>query len=337
MDSGKKSRIVGFTYDLKSDYTIGPGDPPDKLAEFDIPETVDLIAKAIEDNGHRVVRLGNVFKLLSLGGKPQVDIVFNIAEGLSGRNRESQIPAILEAMDLPFVGSDALTMGLTLDKLLAKKIFISEGVPTPKFFQAKNPDDLKGLKLRFPLFIKPQLEGSSKGLDEGSVVRNAQELKARVDWLVRTYKQPALIEEFISGREFSVPIIGNAPSVDFYDPVQVKIKGKLELGDLFYAYAHITSTELEYVCPAQISKKLSERICKASLAAYNAVGCLDFGRVDLRVNEKEEIFVLEVNPLPSLCSDDIFAVVAQYRKIDFSQMIGNILNAAFKRYNLNSN
>lgn len=328
--------IVGFTYDLKDDYRVGPDDPPDKLAEFDIPETIDLVAKAIEDSGHKVVRLGNVFKLLSLGTWPQVDIVFNIAEGLSGRNRESQIPAILDAMNVPFVGSDALTMGLTLDKLLAKKIFLAEGVLTPKFFQAKNPDDLKGLKLRFPLFVKPQLEGSSKGLDEGSIVRNLKALKERVDWLIRTYRQPALIEEFISGKEFSVPIIGNDPA-EVYDPVQVKIKGKLELGDLFYAFAHITSTDLEYICPAQISKKLSERIRKASLAAYNAVGCLDFGRIDLRVNEKEEVFVLEVNPLPSLCSDDIFAVVAQCRKMSFAKMIVSILDAAINRYHLNSN
>lgn len=332
----KSNKVVGFTYDLKSDYAIGPQDAPDKLAEFDAEETIDFVAKAIEDNGHKVMRIGNVFKLLSLGRKPDVDIVFNIAEGLTGRNRESQVPIILELMDIPFVGSDALSLGLSLDKALAKKIFIVDGILTPKFVAAESAKDLRGLKLKFPLFVKPQLEGSSKSLDEGSLVRDIRELKERVELIIDTYKQPALIEEFISGREFTVAVIGNKDAVA-YDPVQIKIQGKLDLGDLFYTFAHLKSTDLEYVSPAQISKKLSSRICKAALAAYKAIGCRDFGRVDFRVNEKDEIFVLEVNPLPSLCSDDIFMMVAQQRKVSFASIIGEILNAAFKRYNINCN
>ncbi len=333
MDSVKKSKVVGFTYDLKSDYTPGPDDPPDKLAEFDAEETIDFVAKAIEDNGHKVLRIGNVFKLLSLGKRPEVDIVFNIAEGLSGRNRESQVPTILELMGIPFVGSDALSLGLTLDKALAKKIFIVDGILTPKFFTAENVSDLKGLKLKFPLFVKPQLEGSSKSLDKGSLVRSNEELKKRVELIIDTYKQPALIEEFISGKEFTVAVIGNNDAVA-YDPVQIKIQGKLDLGDLFYTFSHLVSPELEYVAPAQISKKLSKEICNAALKAYKAVGCRDFGRVDFRVNDKDEIFVLEVNPLPSLCLDDIFMIVAQQRKVSFASIIGEILDAAFKRYNI---
>lgn len=327
-------KSVGFTYDSKVGQRIKKGELEDKYAEFDSAETINLIAKAIEENGHKVVRIGNVRRLLSLGKRPDVDIVFNIAEGLSGRNRESEIPLILELFGVPFVGSDALSLGLTLDKVLAKKVFVADKIPTPAFFEAENSLNLKDLKLKFPLFVKPRLEGSSKGLDENSLVRNIRQLKKQVEWIVDNYKQPALIEEFISGKEFTVAIIGNdKPRV--YDPVQVMIKGKLELGDLFYTFAHLKTPDLQYLYPAKISKGLAKKIKDMALAAYKALGCRDFGRVDFRTNAKDECFVLEVNPLPSLCSDDVFMEIAKYENIKYHEVIGEILKVAFKRYNFN--
>jgi len=334
MSTNNNHKKIGLTFDLREDYLLKEGEPADKYAEFDAKETIDIIMKAIEANGHRVLPLGGVNNLLSLEKRPDVDIVFNLAEGLMGRNRESQVPILLELMQIPFVGGDALTLGLTLDKILTKKIFIAEKIPTPRFFQATNIADLKKINLKFPLIVKARFEGSSKSLTEDALVNDMKSLKRGVSWLIKTYQQPALIEEFIAGREFTVPIIGNNPPKAYY-PVQIKIDGKLKLGDLFYTHARISSSDLEYIYPAKISKVLTERIRKLALRAYLALECRDFGRVDFRVNDKNAIFVLEVNPLPSLSVEDVFMKIAEYEGKKFSDVIGMILKAAFRRYNFN--
>ncbi|MEW6008638.1 MAG: hypothetical protein AB1629_03285 [Candidatus Omnitrophota bacterium] len=318
---------------MKEDYVLKPTDPHDRYAEFDSQKTVNEIIEAIEDNGHSVVPLGNARKLLEMAKRPEVDIVFNIAEGDAGRNRESQVPIILELLEIPYIGADALTLGLSLDKIFAKEIFIYHGIPTPKFFQAEKLEDLKKLKLKFPLIVKPRFEGSSKGLNEDALVYDSSALKKRVQWLLETYKQPALIEEFISGEEFTVAVIGNDPA-KVYRPVQIAISGKLDLGDLFYTHENVTSTDLDYVYPAPISKELAARIQELSLTAYRAVECRDWGRVDIRTNKKGEVFILEINPLPSLCSDDVFPLIAKYEGMTFSSLVGSILNAGLKRYNM---
>ncbi|MBU2540363.1 MAG: ATP-grasp domain-containing protein [Candidatus Omnitrophica bacterium] len=334
MRNNNNHKTIGLTFDLKEDYRLKKGDPVDRYAEFDVKATIDIVKKAIEDNGHKVLPLGDIKSLLNLRGRPQVDIVFNLAEGELGRNRESQVPMFLEFLQLPFVGGDALTLGISLDKIMTKKIFIAEGIPTPAFFQANNASDLGTMKLKYPLIVKPRFEGSSKGVNQESLIYDFSNLKKRVKWLIETYQQSALIEEFIMGKEFTVPIIGNdKPTV--YCPVQIKIDGKLKLGDLFYTFERITSDKLEYIYPAKINKALTERIRKLALAAYQAVECRDFGRVDFRVNEKNEIFVLEVNPLPSLSTDDVFMKIAEYDGLKFSDVIGEILRSAFKRYNWN--
>ena len=328
-------KTVGLTYDLKTDYEFKEGDPPDANAEFDHPSTIDVIAKAIESQGVKVKRIGNVSSLLEKIDSLGVDIVFNISEGLSGRNRESQVPVLLEMAGIPFVGADALTLGLTLDKIMAKKIFLVEGIPTPKFFEIKTPDELTNVDhCKFPLIVKPRCEGSSKGLSENSRVENMQELKKQVEYIVNTYKQPALVEEFISGQEFTVAIVGNE-SPEIMPIVQIKIDGRLKLNDKFYTFARITSDKLEYICPARISHELSKKISELALKTYNAVECLDFGRVDFRVDNEDKPYVLEINPLPSLSTEDVFMTVAKAVGISYEEMIGKILNSALNRYNLN--
>ena len=326
---------VGLTYDLKTDYEFKEDDPPDANAEFDHPSTIDVIAKAIESQGYKVKRIGNVFHLIENLDHLGVDIVFNISEGISGRNRESQVPILLEMRDIPFVGADALTLSLTLDKVMAKKIFIAEGIPTPKFFEAKNTAALTNTDhLKFPLIVKPRFEGSSKGLSEASRVENMEELKKQVEYTTTTYKQPALIEEFIRGEEFTVAILGNDPP-EVLPLVQIKIDGRFKLNDKFYTFARITSDRLEYVSPAHISQDLKKKISELALKTYNAVECLDFGRVDFRVDQEGGPYVLEINPLPSLSTEDVFMVVAKGIGISYEEMIGKILNSALKRYNLN--
>jgi D-alanine-D-alanine ligase len=328
-------KIIGLTYDLKSDYEFKEGDPPDANAEFDHPSTIDVIAKAIESQGFKVKKIGNVANLLDNISNLKVDIVFNISEGVSGRNRESQVPLLLEMAGVPFVGADALSLGLSLDKLMAKKIFVADGIRTPKSFEVK-PDDTSFAEMdhaRFPMIVKPRFEGSSKGMNDNSRVENKDELKRQVDYVINTYKQPALVEEFIRGEEFTVAVIGNDPA-EVMPIVQIKIDGKLKLNDKFYTFGHIKSDALEYVCPAKIKPELAAELSSLALATYNAIECRDFGRVDFRVDEKGKPYVLEINPLPSLSTEDVFMVIAKALGISYNEVIGRILKSALKRCNL---
>lgn len=328
-------KIVGLTYDLKTDYAFKIGDPPDANAEFDHPSTIGVIAKAIESGGFKVKKIGNVVSLLEKIDSLGVDIVFNISEGIAGRNRESQVPILLEMAGIPFVGADALTLGLTLDKVMAKKIFIAEKIPTPKFFEVRDISELVNSDhCRFPLIVKPRFEGSSKGLSENSRVENMEDLKKQVEYIVASYKQPALIEEFISGQEFTVAIIGNDPP-EALPIVQIKIDGRLRLNDKFYTFARITSNRLEYICPARINHDLSKKLIDLALKTYRAVECRDFGRVDFRVDSDGDPYVLEINPLPSLSTEDVFMLLAKTIGITYEEIIGRILQSAIKRHNLN--
>jgi D-alanine-D-alanine ligase len=325
---------VGLTYDLKSDYEFKAGDPPDANAEFDHPSTIGVIADAIKSQGVKVKKIGNAANLLEQINSLNVDIVFNISEGISGRNRESQVPILLEMAGIPFVGADALTLALTLDKIMAKKIFIAERIPTPKFLEIKNTDSLTDTDhLKFPLIVKPRFEGSSKGLSENSRVENAEELRKQAEYIINAYKQPALIEEFISGQEFTVAVVGNDPP-EVLPVVQIKIDGKLKLNDKFYTFARISSNRLEYTCPSRIEAALNKKICELAAKTYEAVECRDFGRVDFRVDNDGNPYVLEINPLPSLSTEDVFPLVAKQIGLTYEEIIGKILNSALKRHNL---
>ncbi|MBU0549338.1 MAG: ATP-grasp domain-containing protein [Candidatus Omnitrophica bacterium] len=327
-------KVIGLTFDLKTDYQPKTSEPSDANAEFDHPQTINLIADTISSLGHQVKKIGNVFSLLDGLDNLGVDIIFNISEGLSGRNRESQIPVILEAKGIPFVGSDGLTLALSLDKLMAKKVFLAEGIPTPRFMQINQAESLIDTDhFRFPLMVKPRFEGSSKGIDSNARINDLDALIKRTDYVINTYKQPALIEEFIKGREFTVAIVGNDP-IEVFSPVQVKIAGELNLGEKFYTFGHITSAELEYVFPAPISKALEDKLKELALCVYKAVDCLDFGRVDFRVDEEGNPFVLEINPLPCMAAEDVFMLIPKTLGMTYAQMLDKILQSAFKRYNL---
>ena len=329
----QRGKIVGLTYDVKPDYVLKKGDPEDANAEFDHPDTIEVIKDAIESGGHKVIKIGNVRNLLRRLKKLDVDIVFNIAEGVAGRNRESEVPVILEMAGIPFVGGDGLTLGLTLDKIMAKKVLISEGVPTPAFFEISDIRNIDGAGIDYPLIVKPKQEGSSKGISDKSVVKNNRELKRQADWVIRTYKQPALVEKFITGSEFTVPIIGNdRPEV--LPTVQISIDGKTNLGDLCYTFSRIKSDTLSYVCPAKITRDLDKKLKAVALKAYKAVECRDFGRVDIRVDKNGNPFVLEINPLPSLSTEDVFMTVARNMKISYNSIINRILDHALERYGM---
>ena len=330
------SKIVGITYDLKSDWQGSKDDPIDAAAELDGHKTIECLKTALESAGHKIVLIGGAHRLISLitKGELKVDIVFNISEGFKGRNRESQVPAILDLYNIPFVGADALTLGVTLDKVMAKKCFIAEGIPTARYFKANSTDDLFELNtIGFPLFVKTLHEGTSKGITQSSRVENFQQLKIQVDHICHNYKQPALVEEFIKGTEFTVGVIGNNPPVAM-PVVQYAIAGQTRLGNDFYSYRHVVEKSVEYICPAHIDEKLARLLQELALRAYKSVDCRDFGRVDFRVNEGGNPYVLEINPLPNLSPDDVFVLFAKVKGLTYNQIINKIMDEALMRLGL---
>jgi len=325
---------IGITYDLKSDWDVLGSDPQDANAEFDKPQTLEAVIEALESGGHTVQRIGNVHALLKIIDHLDVDLVFNICEGRIGRNRESQVPILLELKGIPYVGSDGLTLALTLDKVMAKKCFLADGIPTPRFFVASSLRDLEGFSgMSFPLMVKTSQEGSSKGINESSRVNDMEGVKRQVALINSTYDQPALIEEFIEGYELTVAVLGNE-NPEAMPPVQVSIDGSVDLGEQFYTFARITSDSLQYVCPARISESLNTKLKELAVQVYKSVGCRDFGRVDFRVDRNNNPYVLEINPLPALGHDDIFNLFPQFLGSTYGATVNQIVDFAATRCGL---
>jgi D-alanine-D-alanine ligase len=332
---------IGFTYDAEDDYRreFGPPDPPDAYAEFDSMETIRDIESSLELRGWRVERIGHVYRLLdALRAGRRWDLVFNIAEGLRGRNREAQVPLILEMFGVPFIGSDALTMALTLDKTMAKRVVASCGVPTPRFTVCSSPDAADDAGLRYPLFVKPAQEGTSKGIHDRSLVHDRDQLRDRVAEVVERYRQPALVEEFIAGRELTVVVTGNADSAAFpmtaHPPVEIGIRGVFDLGDLFYTHAMVFNDDVSYRCPAAVPDRLAQEVMRVAASACRALEIRDFGRVDVRVSDDGTPYFLECNPLPQLGKMDVFPLVAQAMGIEYHEIICRIADAARDRLGL---
>lgn len=325
---------IGITYDLKTDWSVDSGDPVDTNAEFDQPETIDRIIAAIASGGHDVERIGNIQQLIPRLNSLDVDLVFNVCEGRHGRNRESQVPMLLELYGIPFVGADALSLGLTLDKVMAKKVFLGQGIPTPRFFSIDDPAAaVQGNAIGYPVIVKTAHEGSSKGLDSASRVTSPAELESRVEYVTQHYQQAALVEEFIPGLELTVAVLGNKTPVAM-PIVQISIEGRVELHKEIYTHALISSAALEYICPAQISADLTRQIQDLAVQVFRAVDCRDMARVDFRVDGQGQPYVLEINPLPTLDDTDVFHLFPKLFGLDFDSVVNIIINLALSRYGL---
>jgi D-alanine-D-alanine ligase len=275
----KTSLVVGLTYDLASDYRLGADDPGDKYGEFDSEETLERLEAAISHLGHSVRRIGNIEKLVSfLGQKQNVDIVFNIAEGHRGRSRESQVPALLDAYSIPYTFSDAITLGISLDKALTKRLWQQAGLPTSPFCVLENSahcELLFDIGLDFPLFVKPNQEGSSKGVGLESVVETVEQLKVQVERVTRLYHQPALVEEFLPGKEFTVAMIGSGKDAKVLGVLEVtkvalsKVNGFVQKSD-WKTYGPMAFRPMD-------ESPLRTQLAEISLRAYQLLGCRDAG------------------------------------------------------------
>lgn len=327
---------VALTYNLKKK---DDSKPQDYFSEFDSEETINAIVEALHKKGHTVELIEAEYpNLVSYFKKNKVDIVFNIAEGKHGKFRESEIPALLDYLNIPYTGSNTFSLALALNKALTKKILIAENIPTPQYQLFVRGDEELNPDLEFPLIVKPNCEGSAKGINLSNVVHSKQELSARVRETIEHYKQEALVEEFIEGRELTVGILENGKTT-ILPILEIDFSSCVKSGEYFYSWRMkefqgdnelgLTPT---FHCPARLDKETERLVKETALKTHYAVDCLDISRTDIRLSKDNIPYVLEINPLPGLDpKESNFPIMAYATGMKYEDLIEAILMSASKR------
>lgn len=316
---------VGVVHNLRRDPIA------EDQAEFDSLATVDAIAAAMRELGHEPVLLEATRELPSLVPGARIDVAFNIAEGFAGRSREAQVPALLELLEIPYTGSDPACLSLCLDKSLAKRIVALTGVPTPAWMLMRGHERLPET-LGFPVVVKPVAEGSSKGVVGSSVVHDEHELRALVRQLVARYDQPALVEAYLPGREFTVGLLGERrPRVL---PTMEIVFTDRSVTHPVYSYGHKQASErgVRFEVPARVDDALGRELARVARRSSEALGCRDVARIDLRLDAHGRVQFMECNPLPGLSpgfSD--LCIAAEAAGLRYHELIGAILEPALRR------
>jgi D-alanine-D-alanine ligase len=316
----------------------------DEFAEWDDPSTISAVEAALAGAG-QVIRLeaDESFPTRLRDSRP--DIVFNIAEGLHGPSREAHVPAICEFFDIPYTGSDPLALCLSLDKRRAKDVWAAAGVPTPAGVVITGQQDRNdALRVPVPALVKPLFEGSSKGIPEAALCDSPDDVLARVDAVLEEYRQPALVEAFLPGREFTVAILGNGEGARALPLVEIRFDALPAGAKPIYGYEakwiwDTPERPLEiFRCPADVDADLATRVSATALDAFRALGCRDWSRVDLRLDAAGHPHVLEINPLPGVLPDpeqnSCFPKAARAAGMDYEAMILAVLHAGLQRQGL---
>ena len=320
---------VGFTYDLRDDY-LKAGYSLEETAEFDSVNTIESIEGALLGLGHQVERIGNIKALATrLSEGKRWDLVFNITEGMHGIGREAQVPALLDAYAIPYTFSDTLVMALTLHKGLTKHIVRAHGIPTADFAVIAKPEEVERVDLPYPLFVKPVAEGTGRGIGGKSRVTSKADLFESCRDIIATYKQPAIVETFLPGREFTVGMVGEG--------TETRSIGALEVGFLGTAESTIYGLVNKEECETRVNYTLvrdeTARAAEAvAIRAWQVLNCRDAGRIDLRCDVAGNPVFIEVNPLAGLnpLHSDL-PILATQAGIDYQALIGMIVDAASRR------
>ena len=321
---------VGLTYNLKRE---GVGLERDGEAEFDSQSTVDAILEAIAVHGHEPVALEATTDLLRTLPEAGVDVVFNIAEGIQGRNREALVPALLEFLHIPYTGSDPATLSMTLDKDLAKRMVAQAGVAVAPSLVMRTGRERVPASLRFPAIIKPVAEGSSKGIHRSSVVRSADELRGALAEGLARYPTGVLVETFLPGREFTVGLLGNARPRAL-PPMEIVFDESAGEHPVYSFVDKLSAqTPVRFVAPAEVDPRLRQALTRAARQAFLALHCRDVARVDFRLDADGQVCFVECNPLPGLAPgfSDLCTIAAS-AGMSYDALVGAILRPALRRW-----
>ena len=319
--------LIGLTYDLRDDY-LKAGFTDEQAGEFDVIETIDAVEAAIRSHGHTVERIGGIRALVpALAAGKRWPLVWNMCEGVSGIAREGQVPALLEAYDMPVVFSTADVLVTAMDKAIAKLVVAAAGVPTPAFTVVRSARDLQAVKLPYPLFVKPLAEGTSKGVQETSKVADRIQLTAKCLEVLKTYHQPALVETFLPGREFTVGLLGAGANARVIGVSEIRF---LPGGDpSAYSYKNKMEAFDELTLA---TGPLADEAAAVALAAWRALGCRDAGRIDIRCDADGHPSFIECNPLAGLRPKwSELTQLAGLVGMTYEQLIGDILSEALAR------
>ncbi len=323
---------IGVTYNLK--HADANDKAPDEQAEFDSIDTVLAIEAAIRKHGHDTVLLEADESLPEKLRQALPTIVFNIAEGLGGRAREAQTPAVLNLLHIPFTGSDETTLCLALDKALTKRLLATYHIPTPHYRVYTPGEPVRTEGLHFPVIVKPNAEGSSKGISDVCIAKSASELRALVQKNWTLYGGAVLAEDFISGREFTVALLGNGASLQVFPPMEILYHNTPIEGYNVYNYTvkQEYTKYVSYRCPAEINIDLEQEMVRLAKKVFSVLECRDFARVDFRVDEAGRIYFIEINPLPGLAphySD--YPMIAEFCGVSHEDLVYSVLRAGAQR------
>jgi D-alanine-D-alanine ligase len=317
---------IGLTFDLRSWY-IDRGYSMDETAEFDKQETIDALEDSLKLMGYETEPIGNIFQLIdALAAGKKWDLVLNIAEGLYGDGRESVVPAVLDQYKIPYVFSGPVIMGISLNKHLAKLVVSSAGVPVSPGYLITDIKDLPNCNLEFPLFVKPVSEGTGKGITDKSLVRSYDELKHMAEWILKEFRQPALVEEYLPGREFTVGIVGTGDE-------SVAIGG-MEIfcsDDLPYS-VEVKENYQNYCKYIPLNEDIADECKSVALRAWKALEAVDAGRIDLKADKNGRICFIEANPLAGLnpVHSDL-PILSRMYGIEYQTLMEMIIKSAVKR------
>lgn len=322
---------IGLTYDLRSEY-LKRGYTSEQTAELDSEETIAALEAALKSLGHRVTRIGTAVELAKqLEQGLRWDLVFNVAEGIFGLGRESLVPALLDAYRIPYTFSDPAVLAVCLHKGLTKHVLRDLQLPTARFYVAvQNSDpldhDAAGGALRFPLFVKPVAEGSSKGISSLCRVEESSELAPAVSALLERFQQPVLIEEYLPGREVTVGIVGTAEKARALGTLEITFEGRAEA----HAYSYLNKQDyVGRISYAVVDDEFAREAEALAVRAWRGLGCRDAGRVDLRADADGRPSIMEINPLAGLqpgYSD--LVILAERKGISHTELISEIIRSA---------
>lgn len=321
--------IIGMTYDLRQDY-LDAGYGREETAEFDRPDTIEGIETALRELGHEPRRIGNVKALVGrLAAGERWDMVFNICEGMFGLGREAQVPALLDAYEIPYTFSGPLILALALDKAMTKTVVRSFGVPTPDFAVVAALADAEAVDLPFPLFAKPLAEGTGKGIDARSKVDSRAELVAVCRSLLARFAQPVLVETFLPGREFTVGVTGSGAEAEAIGVMEVVLNEQAEA----HAYSYLNKEQYEEKVRYALAPAADAAACAdVALRTWRGLGCLDGGRVDVKMDHRGAVNFIEVNPLAGLNpTHSDLPILCRLLGISYRGLIGRIMASALKR------